>query len=65
MVRRAPAMAKNTGGGRKGAVKNRFQLHDPKRDRWSIFSSVGTFLRTKKSPGPEKGIRKGVPKSFR
>ena len=55
-------MATNKGGARKGAVKNRFQLHDPKSDRWSVFSLVGGLLRTKKSKGPYKGIKKGPPK---
>ena len=59
-------MAKNTGkGSRKGSIADRFQMLDPERGHWSIFkASSGTFLRTKKSPGPEKGIRKGVPKKL-
>jgi hypothetical protein len=55
-------MATNRGGARKGAVKNRFQLHNPKTDRWSAFSLDGGLLRTKKSKGPYKGIKKGPPK---
>ena len=55
-------MATNKGtGARKGAVKNRFQLLNPKTDRWSVFSPSG-LLRTKKSKGPYKGIKKGPPK---
>lgn len=55
-------MATNKDGARKGAVKNRFQLHDPKADRWSVFSLAGGLLRTKKSKGPYKGIKKGPPR---
>lgn len=56
-------MAKNTGGGsRQGAVKNRFQMLDPNSGLWSVFSFAGELLRTKKSPGPFKGIQVGPPK---
>jgi hypothetical protein len=55
-------MATNKGGKRKGAVKNRFQMHDPKKDRWSVFSHDGQHLRAKKSKGKWKGIRVGPPK---
>lgn len=59
-------MAKNTGGGRKGAVKGRFQLFNPKTGLFSVFSSEsGGILRTKKSPGKAKGISIRVPKRFR
>ena len=59
-------MARNAGGGRKGAVKGRFQLLNPKTGRYSIFSSSsGSILRTKKSPGKAKGISVRVPKKFR
>jgi hypothetical protein len=58
-------MAKNTGsGGRKGAVTDRWQLLDPNSGLWSVFNAAGAFLRTKKSPGPWKGIRVGPPKSL-
>ncbi len=56
-------MAKNTGSGsRNGAVKNRFQMLDPITGLWTIFSFAGEIMRTKKSPGPAKGIRVGPPK---
>jgi hypothetical protein len=59
-------MAKNKGGGRKGAVKGRFQLLNPKTSRFSVFSSEsGSILRTKKSRGKAKGISIRVPKKFR
>ena len=58
-------MAKNTGGGRKGAVKGRFQLLNPKTGRFSVFSSAsGSILRTKKSAGKAKGISVRVPKKY-
>lgn len=57
-------MAANTGtGSRKGAVKNRFQLFDPESGRWTVFSFAGQLLKTKKSPGPFKGVRVGPPKN--
>lgn len=37
---------------------------DPESGLWSIFSMAGQLLRTKKSPGPAKGIRVGPPKKF-
>lgn len=55
-------MATNTGGARKGAVKNRFQMLDPNSGLWSVFTFAGELLRTKKSPGPFKGIQVGPPK---
>lgn len=56
-------MATNKGdGGRKGAVKNRYQLLNPNTGLWSVFSRSGGHLRTKKSPGRAKGIRVGPPK---
>lgn len=59
-------MARNIGGGRKGAVKGRFQLLNPKTGRYSIFSSsTGSILRTKKSAGKAKGISVRVPTKFR
>jgi hypothetical protein len=57
------AMAANTGNGsRKGAVKNRFQMLDSETGLWTVFSYAGKILRTKKSPGPAKGIKVGPPK---
>lgn len=55
-------VATNKGGSRKGAVRNRFQLLDPESNLWSIFSTAGEYLRTKKSPGPYKGVKVGPPK---
>lgn len=56
-------MATNTGNGsRKGAVKNRFQLLDPESGLWTVFSFAGQLLKTKKSPGPFKGVKVGPPK---
>jgi hypothetical protein len=55
-------MASNTGKGRKGAIRNRFQMHDPGSDRWSVFTHMGKFLRTKKSRDRYKQIKVGPPK---
>jgi hypothetical protein len=58
-------MAKNKGGGRKGAVRGRFQLLNPKTGRFSIFSSEsGSIVWTKKSRGKAKGVAIRVPKKF-
>lgn len=59
-------MAKNTGSGsRKGAVRDRFQLHSPITDRYAVFDATdGKMLRVKKSEGPAKGISKRPPKSL-
>jgi len=54
-------VATNTGkGGRKGAVKGRYQLLNPVTGLWSIFSPKDGLLRTKKSKGKGKGIRVGT-----
>ena len=61
---RRSAVAKNTGSSsRRGSISDRFQLLDPESGLWSVFKpSSGSILRTKKSPGPAKGIRVGPPK---
>lgn len=59
-------MATNTGNGsRHGAVKDRFQMLDPITGLWTVFTFAGEVLRTKKSPGPWKGIKVGPPKAGR
>jgi len=55
-------MAKNspTGDGqRKGAVKGRTQVHNPKTDTWTKRDSkTGKFMDSKKDGKPFKGVTK-------
>ena len=58
-------MASNSGNGfRLGAVADRWQMFNPESGLWTVFNSAGNFLRTKKSPGPWKGIKVGPPKNL-
>jgi hypothetical protein len=50
-------MARNTGKGwRIGQVLNRYQQENQITGLYDIYNALGDYLRTKKSPGPWKGI---------
>lgn len=52
-------MAKNTGEGyRKGAVKDRTQVHNPKTDQWVKRGPDGKFMDVKQDGTPFKGVTK-------
>lgn len=55
-------MAKNAPVGdnsRKGAVKKRSQVHNPKTDKWiKRDATTGQFMDSKKDGTPFKGVRK-------
>lgn len=53
-------MARNTGDGyRKGAVKDRSQVENPKTGQWvKRDSDTGRFIDVKKDGEPFKGVRK-------
>ena len=53
-------MAKDTGKGyRKGEVKDRSQVHNPKNDRWTKREDdTGRFMDQKADSEPFKGVRK-------
>jgi hypothetical protein len=53
-------LAKNTGNGyRKGAVKDRSQVYNPKTKTWVKRGDDGRFMDTKTSDNkPFKGVRK-------
>ena len=55
-------MAKKTAEGRKGAVKNRVQMLNPRTGRWvKVDTETWKIIEQKKTPGPYKGIRKLKP----
>lgn len=56
-------MAKNTGKGhRRGEVKDRSQVQNPKTGEWTKRDSeTGRFLDGKKDDSPFKGVRKERP----
>ncbi len=52
-------MAKNTGRGfRRGAVRRRSQVFNPKTERWTKRGSGGLSVNGKADAQPFKGIRK-------
>ena len=53
-------MAKNTGEDfRRGEVKERSQVHNPKTDTWTKRDSeTGEFMEGKEDGTPHKGVRK-------
>jgi hypothetical protein len=56
-------MAKNTGQGfRRGEVKDRSQVHNPKTDTWTKRDGdTGRFMDGKEHGTPFKGIRREQP----
>lgn len=60
-------MGTNTGDdGRKGAVKGRKQVFNPKTEKWvKIDTTTGKFVGVKKDGEPYKGVSKGVSKGVR
>jgi hypothetical protein len=58
-------VAKNTGEGyRRGEVKDRSQVHNPKTDTWTKRDSeTGQFMDGKEGGEPFKGVRKEKPES--
>jgi hypothetical protein len=56
-------MAKNTGSGsRRGQQKSRFQLFNEVSERWDKYDGGANYLKSKKSPGPFKGVEQRVAK---
>ncbi|WP_319780045.1 hypothetical protein [Maridesulfovibrio sp.] len=54
-------MATNTGKGhRKGAVKDRTQVYNPKTDQWVKRGPNGEFMDVKQDGKPFKGVAKEV-----
>jgi hypothetical protein len=52
-------MAKNTGDGwRKGEVRDRSQVKNPRTDTWTKRGSNGQFMDGKADGKPFKGVRK-------
>lgn len=52
-------MAKNTGNNyRKGAVRDRDQVFNPKTERWTKRDDTGKFIDQKSDSDPFKGVRK-------
>ncbi len=52
-------MAKNTGNGyRRGAVRQRDQVYNPKTETWTKRDENGKFMNGKVDGDPFKGVRK-------
>lgn len=46
------------GPGRRGAVKDRDQVYNPKIDKWTKRDDEGKFMDQKRDSRPFKGVRK-------
>lgn len=56
-------MATNTGDGyRRGQVRDRYQLHNERTDRYDKYDGEGNLVSSKKSPGAYKGVEEREPK---
>lgn len=51
-------MATNTGGGRKGQIRNRYQLENEVTGLWDKYDSDANYLDSKLTGGPWKGVEK-------
>lgn len=52
-------MAKNTGNDfRRGAVRDRSQVHNPQNDTWTKRGPDGRFMDQKQDGQPFKGVRR-------
>lgn len=60
MERQVTNMAKNPpkGPGRRGEVKDRDQIYNPKNNRWTKRNDDGKFMDQKHDDRPFKGVRK-------
>lgn len=60
---RRAALAKNTGEGyRVGQQRDRYQLYNPRTDKYDKYDSSGNYLSTKESGGRWKGVEERNPK---
>lgn len=55
-------MGKNSGGFRRGQVRDRYQQRNERTDRYDKYDSEGNYLSSKSSPGPYKGVEERQPK---